>query len=163
VKWASLHDVLRARGLVHAEPAAESASTGRTVAQAVTGIAYDSRAVQPGNVFVALKGQHVDGTAFARQAIDRGVVAVVSQEPAPADVQVPWIVVHDSRLALALLAAEFWGHPSADMQVVGITGTNGKTTTAYLVASIFDAAGIPCGVLGTVSYRIGDADDARGA
>ena len=156
MKWANLHDVLRARGLVLAQSAPASVPAEPAAPGAVTGIAYDSRAVQPGNVFVALKGQHADGTSFARQAIDRGAVAVVSQERAPADVQVPWIAVHDPRLALALLAAEFWGHPSAEMQVVGITGTNGKTTTAYLVASVFDAAGIPCGVLGTVSYRIGD-------
>jgi UDP-N-acetylmuramoyl-L-alanyl-D-glutamate--2,6-diaminopimelate ligase len=68
---------------------------------------------------------------------------------------VAWTVVDDARLALALLAAAFYGNPSDDMQVVGITGTNGKTTTAYLIASIFDAAGIRCGLLGTVGYRIG--------
>ena len=83
-------------------------------------------------------------------------MAIVSQEAAPAGLQAAWLTVSDARLALALLAAAFSGHPSREMQVVGITGTNGKTTTAYLVASIFDAAGIPCGLLGTVGYRIGD-------
>ena len=122
----------------------------------VTGVAYDSRAVKPGHVFVALKGLHADGVSFAQQAIERGAVAIVSEQPAPFDVQVPWAMVGDARLALALLAAAFHHHPSAEMQVVGITGTNGKTTTAYLIASIFDAAGIRCGVLGTVAYRIGD-------
>jgi UDP-N-acetylmuramoyl-L-alanyl-D-glutamate--2,6-diaminopimelate ligase len=68
---------------------------------------------------------------------------------------VPWIVVKDARLALAWLAAEFFGHPSREMQVVGITGTNGKTTTGYLVSSIFEAAGTRCGLMGTVTYRIG--------
>ena len=67
----------------------------------------------------------------------------------------PWTVVSDARLASALLAAAFFRHPSAEMQVVGITGTNGKTTTAYLLASIFEAARIRCGLLGTVAYRIG--------
>ena len=67
----------------------------------------------------------------------------------------PWIVVKDARLALAWLAAEFFGHPSREMQVVGITGTNGKTTTGYLVSSIFEAAGMRCGLMGTVTYRIG--------
>src|SRR5205823_2492598 len=102
------------------------------------------------------KGLHTDGTAFARDAIDRGAAVIVSEQPAPGGVRVPWAMVEDARLALALLAAAFYRHPSRDMQVVGITGTNGKTTTAYVIASIFDAAGIRCGILGTVAYRIGD-------
>src|SRR5439155_25324907 len=96
------------------------------------------------------------GVTFSRQAIERGAVVVVSERPAPDDVGVPWVVVADARLALAVLAAAFYRHPSREMRVIGITGTNGKTTTAYLVASIFDAAGIRCGMLGTVAYRIGD-------
>jgi UDP-N-acetylmuramoyl-L-alanyl-D-glutamate--2,6-diaminopimelate ligase len=151
--WAHLSEVLRSHDLAHEvtarpSPASEAGAT-------VTGIAYDSRRVQPGNVFVALKGQHADGTAFARQAMERGAMAVVSEDARPENIPASWTVVSDARRALALLAAEFFGNPSADMQVVGITGTNGKTTTAYLVASIFDAAGIRCGVLGTVGYRIG--------
>jgi len=122
----------------------------------VTGIAYDSRVVKAGDVFVALRGQRADGASFARQALDRGASAIVSEQPAPAEVHVPWAIVGDARVALAVLAATFYRDPSGDMQVIGITGTNGKTTTAYLVASIFDAAGIRCGILGTVAYRIGD-------
>ena len=99
-----------------------------------TGVAYDSRAVTPGQVFVALKGQHADGTAFARQAIERGAAAIVSEQPAPDGVHVPWAIVEDARLALAVLAAAFYRDPSREMRVIGITGTNGKTTTAYLVA-----------------------------
>jgi UDP-N-acetylmuramoyl-L-alanyl-D-glutamate--2,6-diaminopimelate ligase len=120
----------------------------------VSGIAYDSRTVQPGDVFVALKGVHADGTAFVRDAVERGAIAVVSEQP-PSDIQIPWFGVPDARLALAQLATAFFEQPSAAMQLVGITGTNGKTTTAYLVAAIFEAAGIRCGLLGTVSYRIG--------
>src|SRR5438876_266426 len=150
--WAELHGMLRGRGLIRADDAVRAeASVG-----AVTGIAYDSRAVNAGEIFVALKGLHADGTAFARQAIDRGAVAVVSEQPAPSDVRVPWTIVEDARLALALLSVAFFRDPSGDMRVVGITGTNGKTTTAYLVASIFEAAGVRCGLLGTVGYRIGD-------
>jgi UDP-N-acetylmuramoyl-L-alanyl-D-glutamate--2,6-diaminopimelate ligase len=152
--WSQLLAVLRAHDLV-AQDAPVSPSGTPTAEASVTGIAYDSRRVQPGHVFVALKGQHADGTAFARQALERGAIAVVSQESAPEQVRVPWTVVHDARRGLALLAAEFYGNPSASLQVVGITGTNGKTTTAYLVAAIFEAAGIRCGVLGTVGYRIG--------
>jgi UDP-N-acetylmuramoyl-L-alanyl-D-glutamate--2,6-diaminopimelate ligase len=150
--WAELHGVLRGRGLIRADARlGAEASDGL-----VTGIAYDSRDIVPGSVFVALRGQHANGTAFAREAIGRGAVAIVSEEAAPADVHVPWAIVQDARLATAILAATFHGNPSRSMQVLGITGTNGKTTTAYLVASIFDAAGIRCGMMGTVGYRIGD-------
>ncbi|OLC80277.1 MAG: UDP-N-acetylmuramoyl-L-alanyl-D-glutamate--2,6-diaminopimelate ligase [Acidobacteria bacterium 13_1_40CM_2_64_6] len=130
----------------------------------VAGIAYDSRAVARGHMFVALKGLQTDGTAFAAQAIERGALAIVSEQPAPPDVRIPWVTVGDARLALAVLAAAFYGHPSREMQVVGITGTNGKTTIAYLLASMFEAAGIRCGVLGTVAYRLGPGEqDVREA
>jgi UDP-N-acetylmuramoyl-L-alanyl-D-glutamate--2,6-diaminopimelate ligase len=149
--WAELHGVLHGKGRVRADDAMRAAAA----VGVVRAIACDSRTVQPGDVFVALKGLHADGTAFARQAIDRGAVAVVSEQAAPPDVNVAWTVVDDARRALAVLAAAFYRHPSGDMQVVGITGTNGKTTTAYLVASIFDAANLRSGLLGTVAYRIG--------
>jgi len=150
--WAELCGALRGRGLIRADHALRSeAAVG-----AVTGVAYDSRAVTAGQVFIALKGQHADGTSFARQAIERDAAAVVSEQAAPEGVHIPWVVVEDARLALAVLAATFYGDPSRQMRVIGVTGTNGKTTTAYLVASIFDAAGLRCGILGTVGYRIGD-------
>jgi UDP-N-acetylmuramoyl-L-alanyl-D-glutamate--2,6-diaminopimelate ligase len=152
--WSQLLAVLRAHDLVPQDaPISSSATPAR--GESVTGIAYDSRRVKPGHVFVALKGQHADGTAFARQALERGAIAVVSEEMPLEHVRAPWTVVRDARRALALLAAEFYENPSGSLQVVGITGTNGKTTTAYLVAAIFEAAGIRCGVLGTVGYRIG--------
>jgi UDP-N-acetylmuramoyl-L-alanyl-D-glutamate--2,6-diaminopimelate ligase len=121
-----------------------------------TGVTYDSRRVRPGAVFVALRGQKADGLTFVPQAINGGAAAVVAEHAAPAGHRVPWFVVKNARLALALLAAEFFGHPSREMQVVGITGTNGKTTTSYLINAIFEAAGIRCGLMGTVTYRIGD-------
>jgi UDP-N-acetylmuramoyl-L-alanyl-D-glutamate--2,6-diaminopimelate ligase len=151
VTWAELHGALRGRGLIRADAAVRA----ETSVGAVSGIAYDSRRVAPGQVFVALKGQHADGTAFARQAIDRGAAAIVSEDGAPDGVPVPWAIVSDARLALAILAATFYRDPAGEMQVVGITGTNGKTTTAYLIASMFEAARIRCGILGTVAYRIG--------
>ena len=149
--WTDLHGALRAHGLTSMDPAPPMDAPG-----VVTGVAYDSRAVAPGQVFVALKGQHADGTSFARQAIERGAAAIVSEQLAPDDVRVPWAVVGDARLALAVLSVAFYDDPSREMRVIGITGTNGKTTTAYLVASIFEAAGVRCGILGTVEYRIGD-------
>src|SRR5262245_18298661 len=136
--WPELLDLLRARKLA--------------------GVAYDSRRVRPGQAFFALKGQHADGTAFVAAAIERGAAAIVSEVPPPGTgrLQIPWVVVEDARLAMALGAAAFYGDLRSDMRLVGITGTIGKTTTAYLIASIFEAAGIRCGVLGTVAYRIGD-------
>jgi UDP-N-acetylmuramoyl-L-alanyl-D-glutamate--2,6-diaminopimelate ligase len=122
---------------------------------AVTSVAYDSRAVSLGAVFVALRGERADGAAFAGQAVANGAIAVVSAAEPPESFPVPWIRVGDGRLALALLAAHFYGHPSRAMRVVGITGTNGKTTTSYLIQAIFEAAGIRCGLIGTVQYRIG--------
>src|SRR5687768_13316222 len=94
----------------------------------IQGLAYDSRQVKPGDVFIALKGLKAAGTDFAADAIRRGAVAVVADRSADAEPAVPWLVVPDARAAMAALAAEFYGHPSRSMQVVGITGTNGKTT-----------------------------------
>jgi len=129
---------------------------GDGLQQTCTGVTHDSRQVTKGVVFVALRGLKVDGAAFAPQAIAAGAAAVVAERPSESVVEVPWIVVPDARVALAHLAAEFYGHPSRQMQVVGITGTNGKTTTAYLASAIFEAAGVKCGLMGTVTYRLGD-------
>ena len=123
----------------------------------VHGVAYDSRQVRPGDVFVALKGAKAAGTDYVADAIARGAVAVFADVPAPVVSPVPWVVVPDARAAMASLAAEVYGHPSRSMEVVGITGTNGKTTTAYLLRAVFEAAGKKCGLLGTVAYSIGDA------
>jgi UDP-N-acetylmuramyl-tripeptide synthetase len=130
----------------------------------VTGIAFDSRAVSRGTVFVAIRGQRLDGAAFATDAIARGALAIVAETPAPAQAAVPWIRTSNARLALAELAAIFYRHPSDALTIVGVTGTNGKTTSTYLMASVFDAAGMPCGRLGTVSVRVGpDPADERDA
>ena len=120
------------------------------------GVEYDSRNAKPGSVFVALSGQKADGAAFASQAAASGAVAIVSERQRPENVAAPWVVVGNARLALAQLASEFFGHPSRRMKVVGITGTNGKTTTSYLLQAIFEAAGTRCGLMGTVTYRIGE-------
>jgi len=127
-------------------------------AATVTSIAYDSRSVQPGAVFVALKGAHEDGSAYARQAVTRGAVAVFSETAAPTGIQVPWIQISDARAVLAALASELYRRPSEQITLVGITGTNGKTTTSYLLTSIFEAAGMKCGRIGTVGYRIGSRE-----
>jgi UDP-N-acetylmuramoyl-L-alanyl-D-glutamate--2,6-diaminopimelate ligase len=119
------------------------------------GVTHDSRSVRPGSVFVALRGLKADGIDFVPDAVAAGAAAVVAEGAPIASVDVPWIMVKDARLALATLAARFFGHPSREMQVIGITGTNGKTTTAYLLSSIFEAAGVRCGLMGTVVHRVG--------
>ncbi len=121
----------------------------------VTGIVYDSRQAAPGSVFVSIRGLQADGASFVEAAVARGAVAVVAETGAPAGVRVPWFQVADARHALAALSSEFYGKPSERITLVGITGTNGKTTTSYLLAAVFEAAGIRCGRIGTVGYRIG--------
>jgi len=121
----------------------------------VTGITHDSRAVAAGVVFVAIRGQRADGAAFAQEAARRGAAAIVAEVPAPGEMAVPWIRTPDARLALAELSGIFFGHPSERLTVVGVTGTNGKTTSTYLLAAVFDAAGLPCGRMGTVTVRVG--------
>jgi UDP-N-acetylmuramoyl-L-alanyl-D-glutamate--2,6-diaminopimelate ligase len=124
----------------------------------VSSVVYDSRQAAAGSVFVALRGLQADGTAFVRDAVTRGAIAVFAETPAPAGVTVPWLQVADARLVLAALSSEFFGRPSERLTLVGITGTNGKTTTSYLLAAIFEAAGIRCGRIGTIGYRIGSRE-----
>lgn len=121
----------------------------------LSGLAYDSRRVSPGVAFVAVRGEHFDGAAFAAEAVARGAVAVVSESAAPDHGAVPWLRVTDARLALAVLSSWHFGDPSHELRVVGVTGTNGKTTTSYLVRAILEHAGYPCGLIGTVQYSVG--------
>jgi len=119
----------------------------------VSGITLDSRAVEPGVVFVAIRGLQTDGNRFVPQAIARGAVAIVSALPGEEFPETPWIQVADERAALALLAANFHGRPAEKLHAIGITGTNGKTTTTCIVEAILQAAGFPCAVFGTIDYR----------
>jgi UDP-N-acetylmuramoyl-L-alanyl-D-glutamate--2,6-diaminopimelate ligase len=125
---------------------------------AAGGVVYDSRRAVPGAIFVALRGQKEDGARFAPQAVARGASVVVAETPAPPELSAAWVQVTDARLSMAVLAHHFYGQPSDSLRVVGITGTNGKTTTAYLLRAIFEAAGQRCGMLGTVVYNVGGAD-----
>jgi UDP-N-acetylmuramoyl-L-alanyl-D-glutamate--2,6-diaminopimelate ligase len=149
-----LLDALVQPALLSAVPSLPEAVGSATVAA----VAYDSRRAVPGSVFVALRGQKDDGARFAPQAVARGAVLVVADSPAPGGHQGAWLQVPDARLALALLADRFYQHPSGVLDVIGITGTNGKTTTAYLLRSILEASGQRCGVLGTVVYNLGRED-----
>ncbi len=122
----------------------------------VVGIAYDSRQVRPGYLFVALPGQRDDGRRYIDDAIRRGAVAVVSEGREVARARdVVWIVVEDARRALAEISAAFHGNPAAQLELIGVTGTNGKTTTTFMLRDIFLAAGRQPGLIGTVVYEIG--------
>jgi len=133
------------------------------LAKGVTAVAFDSRHVKPGAIFFALRGVNADGARFVPQAIANGAVAIVAETAAPVGIAVPWLQVPNARAAMAEAAALFYRHPSAELALVGITGTNGKTTTSYVLASIFESAGIKCGRIGTIGYTIGgrEIDAAR--
>ncbi len=120
----------------------------------ITGITFDSRQVKPGNLFVCISGFAVDGHKFARSAVEQGALAIVAERDL-GDIGVTCIQVPNSRLALAHLAAEFYGHPDQKFCLIGITGTNGKTTTTYLVKSVLEAMGKKVGLIGTNQNMIG--------
>jgi UDP-N-acetylmuramoyl-L-alanyl-D-glutamate--2,6-diaminopimelate ligase len=117
-------------------------------------LAYDSRRVSPGALFFAIQGEKTDGHRFIPQALASGAVAVVSERAAPPDHGSGWIRVPKIRRALSEASRTFYGKPDTRLLLVGITGTNGKTTTSYLVESILAAAGIPSGLFGTIEYRV---------
>ncbi|MGH2600505.1 MAG: UDP-N-acetylmuramoyl-L-alanyl-D-glutamate--2,6-diaminopimelate ligase [Dehalococcoidia bacterium] len=124
----------------------------------ISGIAYDSRRVQSGAVFFAVPGFHVDGHAFVSEAVRRGAEAVVVQRERAAEVgalPVPVLAVEDTRLALSAAAGAFHGHPGRSMRVIGVTGTDGKTTTIYLISALLESAGRSTGLLGTVQFKVG--------
>ncbi len=136
----------------------------------IAGITCHSKQVRPGDLFVALEGTTADGHAFVEEAIARGAAAIVAQRP-PAtyrngsnpmprpDAQptraCPIVVVRDTRDALVMIARRFYGHPSRKLRLIGVTGTNGKTTTTYLLKTILEASGFRAGLLGTIVYQIG--------
>ncbi len=118
----------------------------------VNGVTYDSRSVESGSIFVALKGGRQDGHSFIGDAVARGAVAVLAEKYIPG-LCVAQIVVGDTRVGIAKLSDAFYAHPSEELTIVGVTGTNGKTTTTYILESIFKSAGLSAGVIGTVDYR----------
>lgn len=145
------------RELIAATPVVRLEGLETTADVTVTQIAYDSRRVEPGGLFVAIRGFRQDGHFFLPEALARGARAVVVDRP---EVSVPpgivKIVVPDSRQALPDLAAAFFGYPSRRLRVVGVTGTNGKTTTTFMSEAIFRAAGHKTGLIGTVENHVGD-------
>jgi UDP-N-acetylmuramoyl-L-alanyl-D-glutamate--2,6-diaminopimelate ligase len=148
----------------------EGARVAGSLPPSVDAIVSDSRAVRPGTLFVALRGERSDGHRFITDAIDRGATVVVAEElPANGPNVIPSlskglslskgvavVIVPDTRIAASALADAFHDHPSHDLIVVGVTGTNGKTTTTHLVRDVLEAAGLPCGVIGTLGGTLGE-------
>lgn len=122
----------------------------------VTGIQYDSRKIKTGNLFVAIKGYNVDGHDYVQDAAKRGASCIVVERDVDVPLEISKAMVPDTRLALSHIASSYFNHPSGKMNITGVTGTNGKTTTCYLLRSIFRAAGIATGMLTTVEYSVGD-------
>src|SRR2546425_286420 len=122
----------------------------------IAGISYDSRRVTQGMVVVAIRGQKTDGHEFISTAIDRGATAVICEKNGLVSQRATKIKVADAREALARAAAAYYQHPSKKLRVIGVTGTNGKTTVAFMVKQIMEAAGVNCGLIGTVRYEIGE-------
>ncbi|NQS99982.1 MAG: UDP-N-acetylmuramoyl-L-alanyl-D-glutamate--2,6-diaminopimelate ligase, partial [Candidatus Omnitrophica bacterium] len=121
----------------------------------IKGIACNSLGVHPGYLFVAIKGSKVDGHQFINQAIANGARALILQKDLPLDGKIAKIIVPDSQRALGCVSASFFKHPADKLKVIGITGTNGKTTVSYLIEQILSCAGLQSGVIGTVNYRVG--------
>jgi len=129
--------------------------------ETLTGLAVDSRLVRPGYVFFAVPGTNTDGHLFIPQAVERGAVCVVLQNSTslpPPETNVSWILVDDSRRAMAQAAAHFHDYPSKKMRIIGVTGTNGKTTTCFYLHNILEEAGFPAGLLTTVKNLVGNEE-----
>lgn len=122
----------------------------------ITGLCLDSRRVAVGDLYVAIVGEVFDGRDFVPQAVARGAAAVLGPGPAPAGLAVPWIAVDEPRRRLGTVAARLYGQPHEELVMVGVTGTNGKTTVSLLLEQILAADGLATGVLGTLGYRLGE-------
>ena len=116
-------------------------------------IHYTAQDVEPGGPFVANSGLAADGHDYIDEALSRGAAAIIAEKPVKKDAQI--LTVENSRKALSMLGAKFYGNPAQNLCIIGITGTNGKTTTAYLCESILQKAGFKVGVIGTINYRYG--------
>lgn len=126
----------------------------------ITALTFDSREVEPGTLFVALRGANVDGHRFVDAAASAGAAAVlVERDRLPVDIECPVLVADDTRQTLGLVGAAFFDHPSSELSIVGITGTNGKTTTSWMLESLFVAAGQKSGLIGTIGYRWGGHEE----
>jgi len=124
----------------------------------ITGLGYDSRGVSPGDLFFAIQGEREKGKRFSGDAVSRGAAAVLCDEEI-SDLEVPIVRVNDARVAMADLAASYFGYPSLSLAVAGVTGTNGKTTTAWIIRHLCDSTGRSCGLIGTIRYILPGVDE----
>lgn len=122
----------------------------------IGGLQYDSRKIEPGQLFVAIQGEVVDGNRFVQNALERGATGVLSERPCPDGFTGVWVQVAEARKALATAAANWFGRPAEALHLIGITGTNGKTTTAFLTDSLLRQSGQRTGLIGTIEYHIAD-------
>ncbi len=141
---------MRAQELIDALPHREVQGQ---IGEEIKGVCYDSRLLRPGELFVALSGSRSDGHLYLREAFEKGAVGAVVERKME---DYPVVLVPDTQEALALLACRWYGSPSQNLWMVGITGTNGKTTTSYLIKSIWEKEGKPSGLLGTIGHQIGE-------
>jgi UDP-N-acetylmuramoyl-L-alanyl-D-glutamate--2,6-diaminopimelate ligase len=144
---------MRLDGLIAAASPPRGELAGEAAGVEITGLAYDSRDVAGGDLFFCVSGFRTDGHEFAVEAVRAGAAALVVERPL--DLGVPEVLVESARAAMAPAAARFYGDPARELRVVGVTGTNGKTTTTYLVRALLEAGGLQCGMLGTVKSVIG--------
>ncbi|ODS33413.1 MAG: UDP-N-acetylmuramyl tripeptide synthase [Candidatus Scalindua rubra] len=121
----------------------------------IIGVTNDSRNVKPGYLFVAIKGYKTNGHNFIEKSLERGAIAIVSERKYCLSQKIPQIIVYDSRKTLSNLSCSFYNNPSQKINVIGITGTNGKTTTAFLTKFILESAGYETGLIGTINYQVG--------
>ena len=121
----------------------------------LTDVAYDTRKLTPGCAFVCIRGAKLDSHALAAQAAEQGAAALIVEHAVDAPADIPVVQVADSRIALAEMAANFFGHPARQLKTVGITGTKGKTTTTYLLKAILEEAGHKTGLIGSIGALIG--------
>lgn len=124
----------------------------------VTGISYNSKTAKPGDIFVCLTGEHTDGHNYALQAQEKGISAIIAQKEI-VGINLPVLIVNNTQIALSQLAAIFYDFPSQKLRLIGVTGTNGKTTVTHLVENIFENAGLRCGLIGTLGHRFSSKDD----
>ncbi|MBQ8848507.1 MAG: UDP-N-acetylmuramoyl-L-alanyl-D-glutamate--2,6-diaminopimelate ligase [Candidatus Gastranaerophilales bacterium] len=123
----------------------------------IKGISYNSNTINSHEIFVCLKGEHVDGHNFAQSAFEKGAVALMCEKPL--NIEIPQLIVESTQESIADLAAVFFHHPSRELNLIGVTGTNGKTTVAHLVQKIFEQNSKKCALIGTLGYKLSSKDD----
>ena len=123
----------------------------------IKGISYNSKTINSHEIFVCLKGEHVDGHDFAQNAFEKGAIALLTEKPL--NIEIPQLIVSSTQESIADLAATFYHHPTQELNLIGVTGTNGKTTVAHLVQKIFEQSGKKCALIGTLGYKLSSSDD----